>query len=108
MDDSQADISKHVRAYVKVFVALAVLTVVTVAVSRINFPGAGNVVIALLIALGKASLVAAIFMHLKWEKAPSIWWVLICCAVFFVVLMFLPVLIANDTPPQVHQGTWGP
>ncbi len=108
MDDSHADISKHVRAYIKVFVTLAVLTVVTVAVSRIHFPGAGNVVIALLIALGKASLVVAIFMHLKWEKSPSIWWVLVCCAVCFVVLMIVPVLIANDIPPQVHQGTWGP
>lgn len=108
MDDSHADISKHVRAYIKVFVALAVLTVVTVAVSRIPFPGAGNVVVALMIALGKASLVAAIFMHLKWEKSPSIWWVLIGCAVCFVVLMFVPLLTVNDTPPQVHQGTWGP
>lgn len=108
MDNSHADISKHVRTYIKVFVTLAVLTVVTVAVSQIDFPGSGNLIVALLIALGKASLVAAIFMHLKWEKSPSIWWVLICCAVFFLVLMILPVLTVNDIPPQVHQGTWGP
>ena len=108
MGDSHADISKHVRSYIKVFVALAVLTVVTVAVSKIPFPGAGNVIVALLIALGKASLVAAIFMHLKWEKSPSVWWVLICCALFFVVLMLVPVLTVNDIPPQVHEGTWGP
>ncbi len=108
MDNSHADISKHVRSYIMVFVALAILTVVTVAVAQIDFPGSGNLIVALLIALGKASLVAAIFMHLKWEKSPSIWWVLICCAVFFLVLMIIPVLTVNDIPPQVHQGTWGP
>jgi cytochrome c oxidase subunit IV len=60
----------------------------------------------LVIAAFKASLVAAIFMHLKWEKAPSIWWVLVACAIFFVALIFLPVLTMNDVPPQAHQGMW--
>ena len=108
MDNSHADISKHVRSYIKVFVALAILTVVTVAVSRYDFPGSGNVIVALLIAMGKATLVVTIFMHLKWEKSPTIWWVLGCCAVCFALLMILPVLSVNDIPPQGHEGTWGP
>ena len=106
MGDAHADISKHVKAYIRVFAALAILTIVTVAASRIHFPGEGNMIVALLIAAFKASLVAAIFMHLKWEKAPSIWWVLAVCAIFFVVLIFLPVLTTNDLPPQAHQGMW--
>ena len=106
MSDAHSDISKHVKAYVRVFTALAVLTIVTVAASRIHFPGAGNIVVALLIAAVKASLVAAIFMHLKWEKSPSIWWVLAVCAVFFLALIFLPVLTTELLPPQAHHGMW--
>jgi cytochrome c oxidase subunit 4 len=106
MGDAHADISKHVKAYLRVFAVLAILTVVTVAVSRIHFSGAGNMVIALVIAAFKASLVAAIFMHLKWEKAPSIWWVLALCAIFFLALIFLPVLTTELLPPQAQQGMW--
>ena len=107
MADAHADVSKHVKSYVAVFVALAVFTVLTVAASTQDFGGSWNVVVALSIAAIKASLVAAIFMHLKWERAPSIWWVLALCAIFFVVLMALPVLVANDLPPQVRLGSWG-
>lgn len=106
MSSAHADISKHVKAYVGVFAALAVLTILTVAVSRVHFSGSGNVVVALLIAAFKASLVAAIFMHLKWEKAPSIWWVLAVCALFFVVLILLPVLSVGELPPQAQHGMW--
>lgn len=101
------DISKHVKAYVAVFVALAVFTVVTIVVAQIHIQPPWNVVVALLIATVKATLVVVIFMHLKWDRFISIWAVLGLCAVFFVVLMLLPVLIANDLPPQVHHGIWG-
>ena len=106
MDDAHADISKHVKAYIGVFVALAVLTVVTVAISTVHFSGSGNIVVALVIAAFKASLVAAIFMHLKWEKSPSIWWALGICAIFFVFLIFIPVLAVGDLPPQAQHGMW--
>lgn len=105
MSDSHADIRKHVKMYIGVFMALAILTVVTVAASRVDF-GSGNIAVALLIAVVKASLVAAIFMHLKWEKSISIRWSLMICAAFFLVLMILPVLIVNDYPPQVVHHLW--
>ncbi len=107
MPDAHVDVSKHVRAYLGVFVALAVLTVLTVLASQIEFHGSWNVVVALVIAAIKASLVAAVFMHLKWENAPSVWWVLAICAVFFAVLMLLPVLTVQDLPPRVKLGSWG-
>jgi len=106
MAGSHADISKHVRSYMAVFAALAVLTIVTVAVAQFHFSDVGNVVVALIIAGFKATLVASIFMHLKWEKSISIWWSLGLCGIFFLALLFLPVLTANDHPPQVHMGTW--
>jgi cytochrome c oxidase subunit 4 len=55
------------RTTLAVFAALLLLTVVTVLVSYIDL-GAGNVVVALLIASAKASLVALFFMHLKGES----------------------------------------
>lgn len=107
MSEAHADVSKHVKSYIAVFVALAVFTIITVAASRIDLGAGVNVGVALAIAAFKASLVAAIFMHLKWEKSISIWWLLGLCAIFFIVLMVLPVLIALDVPPGVKMGTWG-
>ncbi len=53
--------------YVKTLIALLILTGVTVGASYIDF-GSGNIVIALLIATIKATLVALFFMHLRYEK----------------------------------------
>lgn len=57
------------RVYFQVFLALIVLTVVTVAVSRVHLGHAGNIIAGLLIAVVKAGLVAFFFMHLKYEGA---------------------------------------
>jgi cytochrome c oxidase subunit IV len=53
--------------YVGVFAALVALTILTVKVSYYDF-GPANMVIAILIATGKASLVATFFMHLRHDK----------------------------------------
>jgi len=55
-----------VRYYVATFVALLVLTALTVIVSRFDF-GVMNIYIAMLVAIIKASLVLLFFMGLKWE-----------------------------------------
>jgi cytochrome c oxidase subunit 4 len=55
------------RFYWGIFFALICLTVVTVKVSYYDF-GPANIVIAILIATMKASLVAAFFMHLRHDK----------------------------------------
>jgi cytochrome c oxidase subunit 4 len=55
------------RFYLGIFSALIVLTVLTVRVSYYDF-GQANIIIALLIATLKASLVAAFFMHLRHDK----------------------------------------
>ena len=83
------EIRKHVRVYMAVFGALAVLTVVTVAVSYLHLATPRAIAVALLIATIKASLVAAYFMHLISEKK-LIFWVLALCGIFFIVLMLLP------------------
>ena len=65
---SQDEVKHHVKIYIRVFIALACLTILTVAVSYFHLPIGWAVVIALLIACFKGSLVAAFFMHLSGEK----------------------------------------
>src|SRR5215207_3709210 len=89
--DHAADIDRHVRIYITVFVALMVLTVVTVAISRIHLPVPMAVTLALIVATIKGSLVACYFMHLISEKKLIIA-VLLLTIGFFVPLMALPVL----------------
>ena len=107
MSDAHADVSKHVKSYMVVFAALAILTVTTVLAAQVDISHWGNILLALSIAGVKASLVAAIFMHLKWEKTAWVWWTLVMCAFFFMVLMTLPTLTMSDHPPGVKFGTWG-
>ena len=84
-------IRKQTRIYVGVFIALAVGTVLTVAVSYLHMPVALAILVALVIASFKGSLVAAFFMHLSHERK-VIYWVLLLTVVFFVALMFIPSL----------------
>lgn len=60
-------IKGHERAYLFVWIALLVLTIITVSVSYHNY-GIFNIVVAMLIATIKASLVCLYFMHLKYDN----------------------------------------
>jgi cytochrome c oxidase subunit IV len=51
-----------------VFAALIVLTAVTYLASFLELGRQGNIIVALLIAIVKASLVCTFFMHLRWDK----------------------------------------
>lgn len=85
------------KVYLNTFVALLVLTVITVAVTRFDF-GLFNVVVALGIASIKAMLVALFFMHLKHEN-PTTW----LYALFPLIL--LAILIGGvfiDNPYRSH------
>jgi len=100
MDDKHAhDIKKHLKVYIGVFVALLVGTIITVAVSRVNLGHAGNISLALVIAVLTAALVAGFFMHLVSEKKP-IYTILVFTAFFFVGLMALTIWAMNDSPEQ--------
>ena len=96
--DHAVDIDKHVRVYITVFVALLVLTMITVAISRFHLPVHQAVTIALIVASIKGSLVACYFMHLISEKK-LILAVLALTVVFFIALVVLPVV-------TVHDGFW--
>ena len=93
--DHAADIDRHVKVYITVFVALMVLTIVTVAISRLHLSVPVAVKVALLVATIKGSLVACYFMHLISEKK-LIYAVLALTVAFFVALMVLPVVTHRD------------
>lgn len=90
-----ADIDRHVRIYITVFVSLMALTLITVSVSYLHLPIKMAIAVALLIAALKGSLVASYFMHLISEKR-LIFAVLALTVVFFVALLFLPVLTVSS------------
>jgi cytochrome c oxidase subunit IV len=90
-----ADIDKHVRVYITVFVALMGLTLITVAVSYLHLSTPMAVAVALFIATIKGSLVACYFMHLISEKK-LIYAVLGITVFKFVALMLLPVLTHSN------------
>ena len=86
-----AEIDRHVKVYITVFVALMALTIITVAISYLHLPPAMAIVVALFVATIKGGLVACYFMHLISEKK-LIYAVLLITVVKFIVLLALPVI----------------
>ena len=86
---SEEAIKKQVQVYIRIFLALMALTVVTVAVSYMRLPILWAVALALCIATVKGSLVAGFFMHLSTEKK-IILCVLTLAAFFFIFLLAIP------------------
>jgi cytochrome c oxidase subunit 4 len=84
-------VRKSVRSYITVFVMLMIFTVVTVAASSLHFAVPIAIGVALVIAAMKGSMVAGVFMHLSHEKQ-AIYGTLLLTVLFFVVLLFMPVL----------------
>ncbi|MFA6233114.1 MAG: cytochrome C oxidase subunit IV family protein [Bacteroidota bacterium] len=76
------------KSYLKVFIALLVLTALTVAVTTIHFGDIANIVVGVVIALAKAGLVAYIFMHLKFDNK-RLRYIVGIPIFFFVTLVFV-------------------
>src|SRR5262245_38645578 len=85
-----------VQRYVFIGVALLVFTGITVAANQFHLAVPLAITVALIIALTKGSMVAAVFMHLSDERK-WIYGTLILTVAFFVVLMLLPMLTISDT-----------
>ena len=73
------------KYYQITFVALLILTVITVAISRVDL-GVLNTPVAVLVACIKATFVGAFFMGLKWERANLIF---VFGAIASMILFFL-------------------
>ena len=80
------------KTYVKIFLALMVLTVITVAVSFIDL-GPFSLVIALLIAATKASLVVLWFMHVRYSDRLT--QIIVVAGLYWFVLVMLGFTFAD-------------
>jgi len=99
MNESElAHFKQHIRVYIGVFVALAVLTVVTVGVSYLDLPTGYAITLAMIVASIKAFLVAGYFMHLMSEEKVIIW-LLALSAAFLVFLFVLPLVTELGNGP---------
>ncbi len=86
------NVQKHVKGYLVVGAALLACTGITVALSYVDFgTRKANIAVAMLVAMFKAGLVGAIFMHLAAEKR-LIYRVLVFTGFFVLVLFWLTYL----------------
>ncbi len=81
--------SEHIvqlKVYVTIFSALLVGTALTVWAGLHDFPGQWNVIIALTIAVVKATLVVLYFMHVRYSS--RLIWVVFTSALFWLAILF--------------------
>ena len=93
MHSDPAEIKKSVRTY---DIGAALLVFTGIPSPPIYYLRAAAITVALIIATIKGAMVAAVFMHLNHEKN-WIYGSLILTVVFFMVLLFLPLLTISDT-----------
>ncbi len=91
-----------IRVLATVFVALLVLTVVTVAVASVDL-GSLNLYVALAVAGLKASLVVLYFMHLRYDR-PFLLMVFLGCLGFVVLFIGGVLTDAEAYRPSLTPG----
>lgn len=95
MTAHNVDVKSHSKKYIKVYLALMVLTVLTVYASFLPISVGVGIILALIIASVKSTLVAGVFMHLFGEKKIIIW-TLILTIIFFIFLILIPLFSSLD------------
>jgi len=76
----------HPRIYITIFLILMVGTGLTVLAAFRDFPGPLNAVVALTIAVVKATFVVLYFMHVRYSS--RLVWLVIAAALFWLAIMF--------------------
>lgn len=75
--------TNHTKTYLKIFGALAVLTVIEVLISQSGMPVTPMIILLVAFALVKAGLVALYFMHLHYD------------AKFLSIIAYAPLIVAS-------------
>ena len=81
--------SEHIvpiRVYVTIFLVLMVGTALTVWAGLQDFPGQLNVIIAMTIAITKATFVVLYFMHIRYSSRLT--WLVFGSALFWLAILF--------------------
>jgi cytochrome c oxidase subunit 4 len=75
-----------VKIYVTIFLVLLVGTALTVMAAFYDFPWQLNTIVAMTIAITKATFVVLYFMHVRYSK--RLVWVVIGAALFWMAILF--------------------
>lgn len=75
-----------VKVYLMIFVILLVGTALTVFAAFIDFPYGLNAIVAMTIAVAKATFVVLYFMHVRYSS--RLIWVILTAAFFWMALLF--------------------
>ena len=75
-----------VRIYVTIFLVLLVGTALTVLAAFQDFPWYFNTIVAMTIAVTKATFVVLYFMHVRYSA--RLVWVIVASALFWMVILF--------------------
>lgn len=75
-----------VKIYLTIFAALLAGTALTVVAAFIDFPWQFNTIVALTIAVTKATLVVLYFMHVRYSS--RLVWVIVAAALFWMAILF--------------------
>ena len=81
--------SEHIvypRVYISIFLILMAGTGLTLIAAFQDFPGPLNAVVALTIAVVKATFVVLYFMHVRYSS--RLIWLVIAAAIFWLAIMF--------------------
>ena len=80
-----------VRVYITIFLVLLVGTALTVWAAFIDFPFGLNTIIAMTIAVTKATFVVLYFMHVRYST--RLVWVIVGSALFWMGIMFAFIIL---------------
>ena len=75
-----------VRVYLTIFGALLFGTALTVVAAYVDFKWKFNTIVALTIAVAKATLVVLYFMHVRYS--PRLVWLIVAAALFWMAILF--------------------
>ena len=76
----------HPRVYITIFLVLMVGTGLTVLAAYRDFPGPLNAIVAMTIAVVKATFVILYFMHVRYSS--RLIWLVLGAALFWLTIMF--------------------
>ena len=76
----------HPRVYITIFLVLMLGTGLTVLAAFRDFPGPLNAVVAMTIAVVKATFVILYFMHVRYSS--RLIWLVIAAALFWLAILF--------------------
>ena len=93
--------------YFKVFGALMALTVITVVAAQIDLGATANIILAMIIATAKATLVLMFFMHLYYDNRTNL--IFFLGSILFLVIFIVFTLIDIDYRDKIYkEGAMSP